>query len=291
MEDQDRTASITEELHEREKELDALYRLSSRLARRVDDTESLFHDTADILVQSLRYPDAVLVEISAESCRAVRGSDGPVQDSIRKQHIYSMEKQLLLEVSYVSPDSSNPMRFDSREQYLIGSTAMLLADVLERRDMDQMVRETAKVLQQQASELEEKNIALRQVLSQIEYERSEMKRQTRQYISSFVHPLITQLLQSPSIADENRSRLLQLEQLIQQIAGTPSPGLTDLSGKLTPRELEISILIRNGLSTKEIALLLHISEPTVERHRNTIREKLKLTGRQVNLTTHLRSIL
>ncbi len=291
MDTHDTVPVIKAELKEREKELDALYRLSSLLTRRIEDTEELFRDTADILTAALRTPEVAGITITAGSHRVSTGTEGPVRDTVRREHWYSMEKLLVLEVWYSDSGTEEHIGFDTREKYLIGSTAMLLADVLERRDMDQMMRETAKVLQQQTSELGNKNIALREVLSQIEQEKIEIKREIRQYISSFILPLVNQLLQSSALEATDRSRLLQLEQLIQQIAGTSPTGYGTLSGALSPRELEISVLIRNGLSTKEIASLLHISDPTVERHRNTIREKLGLTGKQVNLTTFLRSVL
>ena len=54
---------------------------------------------------------------------------------------------------------------------------------------------------------------------------------------------------------------------------------------LTPRESEIVKLIAEGLSSKEIAELLVISDKTVERHRANVLEKLGLRDR-VDLTRY-----
>ncbi|WP_171972496.1 response regulator transcription factor [Mucilaginibacter polytrichastri] len=43
---------------------------------------------------------------------------------------------------------------------------------------------------------------------------------------------------------------------------------------LTPREIEISILIRNGYKNRKIADQLHISEKTVESHLQNIYDKV-----------------
>ncbi len=51
-------------------------------------------------------------------------------------------------------------------------------------------------------------------------------------------------------------------------------GKTDWADKLPPRQSEIWKLIAKGLSTKEIALLLHISIKTVETHRAQLMDKL-----------------
>ena len=57
--------------------------------------------------------------------------------------------------------------------------------------------------------------------------------------------------------------------------------------ELTPAEVAITTMIRNGLSTKEIAQLRCISGATVRRHRENIRRKLGLKNRKVNLVTYL----
>ena len=58
---------------------------------------------------------------------------------------------------------------------------------------------------------------------------------------------------------------------------------------LTKRELEICHLIKNGLSSKEIADMLYISERTAENHRTSIRKKLDLNNKKVNLHIFLQN--
>jgi DNA-binding NarL/FixJ family response regulator len=57
--------------------------------------------------------------------------------------------------------------------------------------------------------------------------------------------------------------------------------------ELSPTEVAIGTMIRNGLSTKEIADLRCISAGTVRRHRENIRKKLGLQNRRANLRTYL----
>jgi DNA-binding CsgD family transcriptional regulator len=59
---------------------------------------------------------------------------------------------------------------------------------------------------------------------------------------------------------------------------------------LSPREVEICHMIKNGYSTKEIATVLAISPQTVSVHRKIIRRKLGLTGSDTNLISFLRTI-
>ncbi len=59
---------------------------------------------------------------------------------------------------------------------------------------------------------------------------------------------------------------------------------------LTPRELQIANLIRDGKSTKDIAELLHISPRAIVFHRQNLREKLGLKADRANLRSWLMSL-
>jgi DNA-binding NarL/FixJ family response regulator len=56
---------------------------------------------------------------------------------------------------------------------------------------------------------------------------------------------------------------------------------------LTPTEMRVAALVRDGKTSKEIAELLCISEKTASFHRNNIRTKLGLRGMGANLRSHL----
>jgi len=55
----------------------------------------------------------------------------------------------------------------------------------------------------------------------------------------------------------------------------------------TPREVEIASLIKDGKTTKEIGRLLNISTSTVNIYRNSIRCKLNLNNKKINLQTRV----
>jgi DNA-binding NarL/FixJ family response regulator len=72
-----------------------------------------------------------------------------------------------------------------------------------------------------------------------------------------------------------------------------SPFISTLSSSyrnLTPREIEVASMIREGKKTKEIAELLGVSAITVDSHRISIRKKLGLTGDKANLRSRLLAI-
>jgi DNA-binding NarL/FixJ family response regulator len=68
------------------------------------------------------------------------------------------------------------------------------------------------------------------------------------------------------------------DQMLNRSATRRSPGDTSFVRFLSDRELEVVNLIGNGLTTREIAVKLHVSVKTVETHRGHIKEKLNLAN-------------
>lgn len=64
--------------------------------------------------------------------------------------------------------------------------------------------------------------------------------------------------------------------LLQRLAARSGPGDESPLGALSNRELHVLELIGRGLSTREIAELLHISIKTVESYRARLKEKMNL---------------
>lgn len=59
---------------------------------------------------------------------------------------------------------------------------------------------------------------------------------------------------------------------------------------LTPSEMQVAEFIRSGMSSQEIANTLNVARKTVENHRNSLRNKLGIKNRGVNLRNYLVSL-
>ncbi|MFD2178018.1 helix-turn-helix transcriptional regulator [Veronia pacifica] len=59
---------------------------------------------------------------------------------------------------------------------------------------------------------------------------------------------------------------------------------------LTPSEYQVAEFIRSGMSSQEIANTLNVAKKTVENHRNSLRNKLGITNRGVNLRNYLQTL-
>ena len=67
--------------------------------------------------------------------------------------------------------------------------------------------------------------------------------------------------------------------------------LSSESFGLTPSEIKVADLIRQGNGSKEIAAIHNLSYKTVERHRENIRNKIGIKNKKINLQSHLNSLL
>ncbi len=96
---------------------------------------------------------------------------------------------------------------------------------------------------------------------------------------------------TPGLAKNQQKYLDILRTTIEEIASPFTNRILNHYRTLTPTEIDICNMIRNGLRTKEIAELRGISAATISRHREHIRRKLKIANENINLTTYLQSLL
>lgn len=79
-----------------------------------------------------------------------------------------------------------------------------------------------------------------------------------------------------------------IEKNLRELLAPEGTGLPkSIYARLTPSEIQIAEFIRMGKSSKDIADALDIASKTVENHRNSLREKLGIKNRAVNLRSYL----
>ncbi|MBC8423094.1 hypothetical protein H8E07_03130 [bacterium] len=123
---------------------------------------------------------------------------------------------------------------------------------------------------------------------------SEEKRQIADNIQSNLGlvalPLIEQLRIDATpiqreILDTLEKRVKHVTKRLGIAAGAGLPG-----SNLSRRQVLICEMIRDGMTSKDIARALRCSPSTINNHRNDIRRKLGLAGQATNLQTYLNSM-
>lgn len=145
----------------------------------------------------------------------------------------------------------------------------------------------SKKLQEEA--LHCKNVALGEVLSRIELEKKQIKKDMMANVEELILPLLEKFKRKSSSLERKRIQLL--EDTLRDITSPFAGAISDRHLKLSPREIEICNMIKKGLSTKEISSLLNTSSRTVDNHRNRIRKKLKIAHKNINLVSYLQNHL
>jgi PAS domain S-box-containing protein len=160
-------------------------------------------------------------------------------------------------------------------------------DVTQRKQAENMLKKVAGELTEERRALEEKNIALKQILDHIDGERREYQQHICQEIAQAVGKFLKRLkLKASSIRPE------EFEALESELKSILEKDIDTFKGKyskLTSRESEICELIKAGMSSKQVSRKLNLSLLTVHKHREQIRRKLGITNQRVNLATYLRS--
>ena len=159
------------------------------------------------------------------------------------------------------------------------------ADRIKRRDAETALTTSMMEIKKQEEALAAKNIALKEILSQIETEKEEIKQHMAANMEKLLLPKLRDLKRHSSPSDRRHIELLE-KNLANMTSGFTRT-LRNRISQLSPRQLEICNMIKSGSKNKEIADLMGISLRTVETHRNAIRKKLGISGDDTNLVTYL----
>lgn len=161
-------------------------------------------------------------------------------------------------------------------------------DITDRRNSVDALTSMYEKLKIDQMALREKNVALKEVLGQIEENKAQLSHQIKSNLDRVVMPIVRTL--RDRIDQSDRDYLKMLESNLTEITSPFINKLEYHSSRLSPRELEICNMIRNGLSSKEIAIALKVSVHTVLKQRQRIRTKLGIVNENINLNSHLKAL-
>ena len=180
-------------------------------------------------------------------------------------------------------------RVEERTEEILRANIRLKREVEERKLAEQALIQKEEELRLKSLNLEEANTALKVLLKRGEQDKKELEDKVLSNIKELALPYLEKL--KGGMLDEKQMTYLKL--LESNLNDIISPFLQKLSSQylnLTPTEIQVANLVREGKSTKEISSLLNISKRAVEFHRNNIRDKLGLKKAKANLRSYLLSL-
>jgi len=151
------------------------------------------------------------------------------------------------------------------------------------------LKEKERELGIKAKNLEEMNTALKVLLKKREQDKIELEEKVLLNIKELVLPYLDKIKKGG--LDKSQSAYADiLESHLKEIISSFSYRLSSTYLNLTPAEINVANLVKQGKTNKEIAELLHIATRTAAFHRERIRQKLGIKNKKTNLKSYLTSI-
>jgi len=157
-------------------------------------------------------------------------------------------------------------------------------DELERR-----VEERTRELKIKTKNLEEVNIALKVLLKRRDEDKIELEEKVLLNVKELTVSYLDKLKKS-GLDERQMTYINIMESNLNDIVSPFLHGLSTKYLKLTPMEIQVANLVKQGKSSKEIAELVNLSARTIEFHRDNIRKKMGIKNKKVNLRTYLLSM-
>ncbi len=276
------------DLRERIKELNCLYEIALLTNRYYDSIDSLLKHLVKILPQSWQYPEVTWARIvfkgrifKSSSCKTTKWRQSSQimlnNESAGDVTIFYLEER--------PPNYEGP--FLKEERLLLDEVARRISEIVVRMMAERELQEKNKCLTLERAALQDANTALRSVVANIEQEKKSIYDDIQTNIDKIIMPILHTLeLELP------KARRRYVETLKTNLEEMTSPFINQVLHRyqsLTPTEVIICTLIRNGLRTRDIAELRGTSTGTINRHRENIRRKLNIANKEINLISYLQS--
>lgn len=132
------------------------------------------------------------------------------------------------------------------------------------------------------------NTALKVLLKQREDDKKELAENVLSNVKDLISPYLERLQKSRLNTDQQ----ILVSILQSNLDNIISPFIGNLSSRkynLTPTEIRVANLVKEGRTNKEIAALLCLAKNTILFHRYNIRRKFEIKNKKVNLRAHLLS--
>ena len=169
------------------------------------------------------------------------------------------------------------------------SAVEVLARIKNCLLVQQYQKQLEKKVQERTTNLEEMNSALTVLLKKRDDDKKEMEGKIFTNYKSLIAPFLQKLKSSLTKSDQQNLMNI-VESNLKEFLQPFSQKLSDPMVNLTPTEIQIASMVKQGLSNKEMAQILNNSIRTITNHRQHIRKKLDLKNKKINLRSFLSTL-
>ena len=286
--DETEQPKVENALRERIKELNCLYGISQLAERHFNSLDDLLEELVNFIPHSWQYPGITCARIVFKE-NTYKSEGFKVTEWRQSSRIYVYSEPVgEVAVFYLEerqPADEGP--FLAEERALLDALADQIGTIATRISAEMELQDINKQLSLERKALQESNTAIRTVLTRIEEEKNEIYRNIKTNVDKVLMPILLAL--ALEIPQAQRNYVEMLKTNLEEITSQFVRHLSNSYRSLTPTEITICNMIRNGMRTKEIAQTRAVSVATINRHRESIRRKLKITNDDVNLATYLQS--
>jgi len=227
----------------------------------------------------------------------------PVAQLFRSQDEEVVKRRVLVEFEETISLPDGVQSFLTAKFPLFDSEGMLYAvggvctDITARKraeealrkahdELEERVADRTAQLSQKTQRLMETNVALEILLRKREDDKKELEKKVMFNVEKLINPYLEKLKRKCN--DDAQGTFLKIIQSnLDEITSSFAHNHKNYISNLTPAQIQIADLIKQGKTTKEIASLLNLSPSTIACHRQEIRKRLSLTNKKINLQASL----
>jgi PAS domain S-box-containing protein len=180
-------------------------------------------------------------------------------------------------------------RVADRTAELAITNEQLKKEIEERKQTELSLKNREKELKNKTLNLKEVNTALKVLLEQRETDKADLEERVLLNINELIFPYLEKL-KTKDLRDKQKA---YVDIIYSNLNDIVSPLIRSLSAKLirlSPTEIQVINLIKQGKTTKEIAGAMNLATSTIDFHRNNIRSKFGIKNKKINLTSYLSTL-
>ncbi len=151
---------------------------------------------------------------------------------------------------------------------------------------EEALKQSQETLIEQKQSLEENNIAMKVLLKQREQDRLDLEKKVLNNVKDLVLPYVEKL-KNARLRAKDRTLVEIVDRHLQDIISPMLQHFANASLILTPQEMQVAALVKDGRTSQEIADILNVAETTINFHRKNLRIKFGLRNKRTNLRSYL----